>query len=236
MADLEQAFKHWQVMAELRLQFFEALGEHKLQAAKADLFQAVAAQNWAVARMKRTVAAELEAALKRLRRQRHQTRAYIERLGRHARAAAKIRSGEDLPASQLSLMWGAYTVFERLVPAAVLDELINTQLHASAQLGRSYANPRQIEQPCPDPPEDVENVLALISWLRHHRFVPRRGTQAYRQVVGAFAKLAAVATTEIEALRANLRALEQNTYSTWQPVIIAALPESVDVKKIIHLK
>ncbi len=236
MTELEKAFKHWQAMADLQVQFVEALGEHKLQTAKAELVRAVAAQNWAVARMKHAVATELETSLKRLRRQRHRTRGAIERLGRHAKAAAKIRSGEDLPASQLSLMWAGYTVFERLVPATVLEDLMNTSLHASARQGRSYVDPRQPDRPCPDPPQEVDNLLALIAWLRRHRLVPRRGTHAYQQVIGGFAKIAAVATTEIETLNANFRALEQDTYGTWQPIIIAALPESLDVKKIIRLK
>ena len=235
MTDLEQAFQHWQTMAELQLQFFEALGEHKLQVAKSELVYAVAAQHWAVARMKATAATELETALKRLRRQRSQTRRHIAKLGRHAQAAAKIRSGETLPASQLSLMWGGYTVFERLVPVTVLNELTDTTLHSSAKLGRSYADPRQADQAAPDPPPDVDNVLALICWLRERRYVPRRGTQAYRQVIEAFAKIAAIAATESAALHLALQALEQDTYDTWKPVTIAALPDSIDTKKILSI-
>jgi hypothetical protein len=51
MADLEQAFEQWKTLAELQLQFLEKLGEHKLNVARSDLIQAVAAQHWAVARM-----------------------------------------------------------------------------------------------------------------------------------------------------------------------------------------
>lgn len=236
MADVENLFGHWQAMAELQVRFFEALGEHKLQLAKSELVRAVAAQNWSLARMKATVALELEAALKRLRRQRHQTRRSIQRLGRHARAASKIRSGEDLAPSQLALMWGGYTVFERLAPASVLQELIDTSLPATAREGRNYVDTRHPDQRCPDPPADVDNVLALIGWLKRHWFVPRRGTEAYRQVIGAFSKIASVATKEIQSLRENLAALEKGTYENWMPVVIAALPDSVDTKKIINSK
>lgn len=235
MGDLEQSFEHWQAMAELQVEFLEALGEYKLRVAKAGLAKAVTAQNWSLARMKATVAMELEAALKRLRQRRNKTHRTIERLGRHARAASKIRSGEDLSAGQLALMWGGYTVFERLTPVAVLQELTDTALHATARDGASYADAKNPDQPCPDPPPEVDNLLALIGWLKNHRFVPRRGTQAYRQVIGAFSKIAAVATTQIESLRENLSALERGTYENWNPVLIAALPDAVDANKIINL-
>ncbi len=185
--------------------------------------------------MKASIATELETALKRLRRQRLQTRRDIEKLGRHAKAAAKIRSGEALPASQLSLMWGGYTVFERLAPVTVLMELTDTTLHSSAKLGQCYADPRQADQAVPGPPPDVDNVLALIRWLRECRYVPRRGTQAYRQVIEAFAKIAAIAVTESVELHRALKALEQDTYDTWKPAIIAALPDSIDTKKILSM-
>ena len=85
-------FEQWKTVAELKLQFLERLGELKLRVAQSDLVRAVAAQHWAVARMKAATAVELEASLKRLRRRRHAASRDIERLGRHARAAAKIRS------------------------------------------------------------------------------------------------------------------------------------------------
>lgn len=234
-ANLETVFQHWEAMAELQVDFLEALGEYKLRVAKSGLVRAVTAQHWALARMKATVAMELEASLARLRRQRRKIRRRIDRLGRHGRAAAKIRSGEDLSASQLALMWGGYTVFERMVPASVLQELTDTSLHAKAHDGQSYVDPMNPDQACLDPPSHVNNVLALIGWLKQHRFVPRRGTEAYRQVVGAFATIASVATTQIESLRRNLQALEEGMYKNWKPLLIAALPDNVDVEKIISI-
>jgi hypothetical protein len=234
MNELELALGHWQSLAELQVEYLEALGEAKLRVAKAEVAQAVAAEHWAVARMKMTLARELQSTLLRLRQQRHRTRRRIQRLGRHAHAAAKIRSGEDLPASQLNLMWGGYTVFERLTPVSVIEELSNIPLHPEARRGASYAA-AESNRPCPDPPAEVSNVLGLISWLRRHRLVPRRGTHAYRQVVSAFARIASVAETQTEQLRSALRALEEDTFETWQPAVIAALPDNVDVKKLLSL-
>lgn len=235
MADLEQAFEQWKTLAELQLQFVEKLGEHKLNVARSDLIQAVAAQHWAVARMKATVAKELETSLNRLHRQRHIVARHLHRLSRHAQSAAKISSGEDLSASQLTLMWAGYTVFERLAPATVLDELAQLQLPEEARDGSYFADPRFPGQRCPDAPPETRSVLTLIGWLQRNRLVPRRGTEPYRHVVNAFHRVASVAAEESQKLQQWLRALEQQTYDTWQPVVLAALPDSVDAKKIASL-
>ncbi len=233
--DLQQTFEQWKALAELQLKFIQTLGQYKAEVAKSELVLAVAAEEWALARMKATVALELESSLKRLHRFQSQTRRHVEKLDRHARAAAKIRSGEDLPASQVSLMWGAYTVFERMAPDTVIQDLTSETLHETARRGVSFADPRHGEQPCPDPPDTIENVHALLGWLKRRRFVPRRGTHAYQQVVAAFAKIASVADAQIQSLQAALLEMQQGTYETWQPVVIAALPDSVDAKKIIRL-
>lgn len=235
MTDLKVALEHWQAMAELQVKFIEALAQYKAEAAKAELIAAVAAGEWAVARMKARVVQELEASMKRLTRLRATTARRVERLERHARDVAKIRSGESLTPGQLSLMWGAYTVFERLVPVSVLEKITGTPLHANSRLGSSYADPRRPGGTCPDPPQHVDNVHALIGWLKRRAYVPRRGTDAYRQVIGAVAAIAEVAQSQIQTLEAALRQMEQGTYDTWQPVVLAALPDSVDAKKIVRL-
>jgi hypothetical protein len=235
MTELEQAFQRWTTVAELELKFIEKLGQHKMEVAKSELVQAVAAGEWSVARIKASVAQELQAALKRLTRLRKQTARRVERLQRSARTIAQIRDGEDLTRGQLTLVWAAYRVFERATPASTLETMIGTPLHPTARQGVSYVNVAHPDQPCGDPPESVDNVHGLIGWLKRHRYVPRRGTQAYAQVMGALAAVAGVAETEIEKLEAALSKLENGTYNTWQPVVLAALPDSVDVKKIARL-
>ncbi len=235
LENLVLAFEQWGEVVALQLQYIEALGKYKSEAAKAELTLAVAAQEWAVAHMKATVARELESSLRQMHRQRRQTQQQIERLKRHAAAAARICSGEDLSSGQLALTWGAYTVFERMTSPAVLHELIETPLPDSARLGAEYANPRALAERCPDAPASLLNVHALLSWLKQQHFVPRRGTSAYRLVTGAFGKIATSATVQIIALKQALQELEKGTYDLWQPVVIAALPDSVEARKIVRL-
>jgi len=232
---LELVLRQWATMAGLQLEFIEKLGDYKLKVAQAELVRAVAASQWAVARMKASIAQELQRSLARLGQLRYHTRRRQQRLERQARDMAKIRSGEPITPSQLARMWAAYTVFERAAPPDVIDKLIHTNLEPATLQGGSYVNVRHPEQPCPDPPESVDNVHGLIQWLRRHRYVPRHGTGAYQQVISAFYAIGNVATVQNQTLRETLRQLEQQTYDTWKPVAIAALPDSVDVKKITRV-
>jgi hypothetical protein len=235
MTDLEQALKHWQTMAQLQVKFVEALGQYKVDVARAELTDAVAAGEWEVARMKAQVVKELEASLRRLNRQRTTTARRVARLDRQVRNLAKIRGGEDVTATQLTLLWAAYRVFERSVPAETLEKILNTPLHDESRQGCSYVDPHLPQRPCPNPPDSVDNVHALIAWLQQHRFLPRRGTAAYRQVMAALTTFGDYAASEVAALEQSLRDIEQGTYSTWQPVMIAGLPDTVDAKKIVRL-
>lgn len=232
---LELVFQQWATMAELQLQFIEKLGAYKLATAQADLVHAVAASQWAVARMKATVARELQQSLARLGQLRYQTRRRQRHLMRRARDIAKIRDGERLSPSQLDKVWAAYTVFQRAVPPSTLEQLIATEVDAAAVEPDSYVDIRHPDQPCRRPPASVTNVHGLIQWLRRNRYVPRCGTIAYQQVMRAFYEIGSVATEQNRQLIETLRELEQRTYDTWKPVAIAGLPDTVDIKKITRI-
>jgi hypothetical protein len=231
---LELAFEYWKTAMELRLEFIEKLGQFKLDSARSDLVQAAAAGEWAVARMKARVAVELESALQRLRHVRTKTDRRIRRLDRLVRSAAKIRNAEDIPPNELTRMWAAFTVLERLAPAAIIARLGETRLATESRGAANYARPGHPQFGCPDLPESIANVHALIGWLKRNRFVPRRGMPAYKQIVTAFTDTAAVAGSQIDQLQTALRELEQGTFDVWKPLVIAGLPDTLDVKKIIR--
>jgi len=234
MAELPARFEKWKVMVELQLDFLTRLGKYKLDVAKSDLLAAVASGQQAVARIKAQVAQQLAAALRRLTRFEHQNRSRAERLGRLARDASLVRNGDDLSTSSMGRMWAAYRVFERLSPLEVVLELMEIDVHRQARQAAAYVNKREPSRPCLDVPDAVENIHMLTGWIKRQGYLPVRGNQAYRHLVTVFGKLADVAVDAIRQINEAMQQMEDRTYQTWKPVVLAALPDNVDVQKIIQ--
>jgi hypothetical protein len=234
MAELPVRFQQWKVMVELQLEYITRLGKYKLDVAKSDLVAAVASGQQAVARIKAQVAQQLEGALRRLARFEYQNRTRATRIGKLARDASLVRNGDDLSVSSMGRMWAAYRVFERLSPLDVLLELMKIDVHRSARLAESFVNKREPTKPCSDVPDSVENIHMLTGWIKRRGYLPIRGNHAYRHLVTVFGRLANVASQIIKQLRDAIQEMEDRTYDTWKPVVLAALPDNVDVQKIIQ--
>ena len=234
MAELPVRFQQWKVMIELQLDFLTRLGQYKLDVAKSDLLAAVASGQQAVARIKAQVAQQLAGALRRLTRFQHQNRSRAERIGQLARDASLVRNGDDLSVSSMSRMWAAYRVFERLSPLKVLLGLMEMDVHGKARKAESYVNKREPARTCLDVPDLVENIHMLTGWIKQQGYLPIRGNHAYRHLVTVFGKLADVAVDAIQEIKEAIQQMEDRTYQTWKPVVLAALPDNVDVQKIIQ--
>jgi hypothetical protein len=230
----DKAFDRWFRLAELQLDFLDRWGTYKLNVARADLLRAAAAGQYAVARIKHRVARELADALRRLRRNR---RMYLQRARRWAqqsRQLALVRLGEEVTVRQWGRLWAAFRVFENRVSWEVIETIMKAPVQAASRRVSQYVRIASSGRAVEPVPAAVENVYQLIAWLKEQRQMPRRGTIAYQQVVWAFGRLTGFAVEEISRLERLLKAVEQETLDAWQPVTLAALPDSVDVKKIIQ--
>lgn len=232
--DLATRLQHWEKMAELQVKLIEVVGKHKLDVAKAEVVKAAAAQEWAIANMKARVAQELESALGRMKQIRRDAEKHIAQIKNAASRMLFIRKGEELDPDNVAHIWVGFSFFQNLVPQSTLDSLMDTPLEDASRRGTSYSYNRDKSVVCDDVPADVENVLMLVSWLKSRRYLPRVGTKAYRQVTQAFSVIAGAADTEIEKLNQIAKKIETGTYKTWNPLALAALPSSVDVKAIIN--
>lgn len=234
MAEMTDRFQQWKTMVELQLDFVTRLGQYKLDVAKSDLVAAVASSQLAVARIKAQVAQQLAGALRRLARFSYRNRSRATRIGQQAQAASMVRNGDDLSVSAMSRMWAAYRVFERLSPLDVVLELMEMDVHAAARKAASYVNRRDPARPCQDVPASVDNVHMLTGWIQRQGYLPIRGNQAYRHLITVFGRLASVAGEMIKQMNIEIQQMEDRTYDTWKPVVLAALPDNVDVQKIIQ--
>ncbi len=232
--DLKERFEIWRDVYALQIDFLRELGNYRLNAAKSDLVAAVASNQLAVARMKAHIAQELQGALRRLHQMEGRTATKVKRLVSMARNAAYIQNGDDMTRTRMQLMWAAYKVFERMVPIDELDQTMQLDLPPGVRKGSQYVNKAQPSEPCNDIPEHVDNAHMLIGYIKRRHYLPVRGTQAHRHILKAFASIADVAATQLDKMHEAIEQMRANTYKLWNPLIIAGLPDTIDVKKILY--
>ena len=232
--DLKERFEIWRNVYSLQIDFLRELGNYKLNAAKSDLVTAVASNQLAVARMKAHIAQELQGALRRLHQMEARTATKVKRLMAMARNAAYIQNGDDMTRSRMQLMWAAYKVFERMVPVQQLEPTMRMDLHPGARKGTQYVNKAEPTEHCHNLPEHVDNAHMLVGYIKRRHYLPIRGTLAHRHVLKVFEAIADVAAAQLDKMQNAIEQMRNNTYKVWNPLIIAGLPDTMDVKKILY--
>lgn len=232
--DLKERFEIWRNVYSLQIDFLRELGNYKLNAAKSDLVTAVASNQLAVARMKAHIAQELQGALRRLHQMEARTATKVKRLMAMARNAAYIQNGDDMTRSRMQLMWAAYKVFERMVPVQQLEPTMRMDLHPGARKGTQYVNKAEPTAHCHNIPEHVDNAHMLVGYIKRRHYLPIRGSLAHRHVLKVFEAIADVAAAQLDKMQNAIEQMRNNTYKVWNPLIIAGLPDTMDVKKILY--
>ena len=232
--DLKERFEIWGNVFSLQIDFLRELGHYKLNAAKSDLVAAVASNQLSVARMKAHIAQELQGALRRLHQMEGRTVTKTKRLMTSARNAAYMQNGDDMTRTRMDLMWAAYKVFERMVPIERLEQIMQQDLHPGARKGVQFVNKEEPSEHCHDIPDYVDNAHMLVGYIKRRHYLPIRGTQAHRHVLKVFQAIADVAATQLDKMQTAINEMRTNTYKVWNPLVIAGLPDTMDVKKIIY--
>ncbi|MBT4694966.1 MAG: hypothetical protein HOB73_16640 [Planctomycetaceae bacterium] len=231
--DLKTKFEMWRDVFKIQVDFIRELGQYRLNVAKSSLVAAVASNQLAVARMKAQVAQELEGALRRLHQIEGRLQTKAQRVTTMAKDVSFIHNGADMTKSRMEMMWAAFRVFERLVPLQQIQASMEIEVQPSARLAHQFIDKYDTSQECESVPVSVDNAYMLVGWLKKMHYLPARGSKAYLLVMKVFETLAEVAQQQIDALNQARRQIRENTFDVWNPLIIAGLPDTLDVKKIL---
>ena len=233
MSDLKDSLMQWRYLVEAQVDFLRAVGEYRLDAAKAELVAAVASNQLSVARMKAQIAQELGGALRRLHRFENRNKLRAQRLATMARDASLVMNGEDLSLTRMVRMWSAYKVFERMLPLESLEKIMENDLAPGSRAADQFVNKADPQSECEDVPDTVDNEHMLVGWIKRKRYLAKRGTRAYRHIVHVFYEIAEVGRREVEKVERSIDEMREGTFKVWNPLIISALPDSLDGQKIL---
>ena len=230
---LKEQFEMWRDVFKIQVDFLRELGEYRLNAAKSSLVAAVASNQLAVARMKAQVAQELEGALRRMYRIEGRLKTQSKRVSAMAKDVSFMHNGADMTKARMESMWAAFRVFERMVPLEQIQTSMKIEIQPTARLFHQFINKYDQAQECEDVPNSVDNAYMLVGWLKKKHYLPVRGSKAYLLVMKVFETLAVVAQQQIDVLNQARLQIRENTFKVWNPLIIAGLPDTLDVNKIL---
>ena len=230
---LKEQFEMWRDVFKIQVDFLRELGEYRLNSAKSSLVAAVASNQLAVARMKAQVAQELEGALRRMHRIEGRVKTQTQRVLAMAKDVSFIHNGADMTKARMESMWAAFRVFERMVPLEQIQTSMEIEIQPTARLSHQFVNKDAKGQECESVPISVDNAYMLVGWLKKKNYLPVRESKAYLLVMKVFETLAVVAQQQIDVLNQARRQIRDSTFKVWNPLIIAGLPDTLDVKKIL---
>ncbi len=231
--ELKEQFEMWRDVFKIQIDFLRELGEYRLNAAKSSLVAAVASNQLALARIKAQVAQELEGALRRMHRIEGRLRTQSQRITTLARNASFIHNGADMTKARMVSMWAAFRVFERMVPLEQIQASMEIEIQPTARLSDQFVNKYNLTEECETVPDIIDNAYMLVGWLKKMHYLPVRGSKAYLLVMKVFESLALVAQQQIDVLNQARRQIRENTFKVWNPLILAGLPDTLDVKKLL---
>ena len=230
---LKEQFEMWRDVFKIQVDFLRELGEYRLNVAKSSLVAAVASNQLAVARMKAQVAQELAGALRRMHRIEGRLQTQSKRVTQMAKDVSYIHNGADMTKFRMESMWAAFRVFERMVPLQQIQASMEIEIQPTARLSNQFINKYDPIQKCENVPIRVDNAYMLVGWIKKKHYLPVRGSKAYLLVINVFEMLAQVAQQQIDVLNQARRQIREKTFKIWNPLIIAGLPDTLDVKKIL---
>jgi hypothetical protein len=230
---LKEQFEMWRDVFRVQVDFLRELGGYRLNSAKSSLVAAVASNQLAVARMKAQVAQELEGALRRMHRIEGRVKTQTQRVLAMAKDVSFIHNGADMTKARMESMWAAFRVFERMVPLEQIQTSMEIEIQPTARLSHQFVDKYDQGQECESVPISVDNAYMLVGWLKKKNYLPVRGSKAYLLVMKVFETLAVVAQQQIDVLNQARRQIRESTFKVWNPLIIAGLPDTLDVKKIL---
>ena len=231
--ELKTQFEKWIDVYKIQVEFLRELGEYRLNVAKSSLVAAVASNQLAVARMKAQVAQELEGALRRMHRIEGRLGTQSQRVTQLAKDAAFVHNGADMTRARMVSMWAAFRVFERMVPLEQIQSSMEIEIRPTARLSHQFIDKYNPTEECESVPVSIDNAYMLVGWLKKKHYLPVRGSKAYLLVMKVFETLADVAQQQIDAINQARLQIREKTFKVWNPLIIAGLPDTLDVKKIL---
>lgn len=198
----------------------EAIAEAQLKAAETRRVDQATENDKLTNILKRTTIAEFKASLMRYRQLLADREREARRIAEAAKALSYYADGHRIADAVRQNCWAAYKVFFRDLAAKVGKEWASTPIDQSQACDATNWVYRSVGgRPGPILTPTIEaNRLSLLDWqLEHHQFVVvKAGSYPHLESLFAFEAMTNHWAAEAEQAKADVSAIQKETYDVWQ--------------------
>lgn len=196
-------------------EYIKALADYQKSVAELELKRAEAAAQWEKVRVMEVVLQQLVRDFDNLRKVIAKNKSEIVRLQAREKLALALLRGR--PIATWSQSWRAFDWYLERAILESSEDVYAIELSSGAHAASNFISQRGKEFPAATLPSDIQNVLAMVRWLREEKMLPRVGSEAHR----AFLQLARVINetvlSTISAMQKAIDDMRKGTFDAWKP-------------------
>lgn len=212
---MDVSFADWTARLAEFNKYIAALADFKLKASQAALNQAKAdGIQWEI-RKQQLVMRQLQTDLRIFNRARGSLNREQAAMRARAKRVLTLMRGRRISPKGFHSSWIAYTWFEaRALLSEGGDALYDVEVSSRERTAANFVPIASNKDPIAAP-DEIENGLQLVDWLREMRFMAKSGSRAQRVVAKVLSVINQVAKNDIDEMQTRIEAMRDDTYDAW---------------------
>lgn len=224
-------FSEWTDRLRVQNEYITALGGYKLRRAQAEVLEAEKQNLMAVVQAKRQVVRQIQRDLRIYNAERNSRIRQREETQRRIKYAEMLLRGRRISSQGFQTAWRAYQRFETPALLASGDEILSVKVPKSARRESNFVAIKE-NRDVVAVPDEIQNGLQLMHWLKEKWQIAVSGSDAFRVVLKVFEKINQVAEKQNKDLNDRLDRIRKDTFDPWDLNAILGVEGSAAAKKI----
>lgn len=228
--DAKPTFADWTNRLKAYNDYIKALAEYQQAAGEAALNAAEAAAQWEKVRALRFALAQLARDFADLRRMTARYRQDAARLRERESHALILLRGR--PTELWTQAWGGYLWFQTRALLESTEDLYAVLVPTMGREAANFVHQKGAQSPCVPLPVEISSALAMMTWLKEHRQLPRVGTPPHQAMSGLFRAINGVVAASIAHMQDAIVAMRKGTFEAWKPNLLLGITEPTKRSRI----
>jgi hypothetical protein len=216
-------FADWTERYKVYNEYVKALGEYKLNSAKAELELAKAANIWVVVRAKELLVDQLRKDLRSVNKSTGSLKRQIKSMERRRKRMSSLLKGKRL-SKTFTAAWNAYLWFETEVAMTAPEKLQNAKVTSAARdASNFFSNKKNDTRDVEQAPSEIVHAGQLANWLRKKKYMVENSSSAWFVIAKLFKISSDHAGSQVKEMRSRIKQIRDDTFEVWDTSFILGL-------------